>query len=112
MSNKHTFHGYEFLVNAGQDDEFYITVDVDFTATKSTPDYFDRSMGCWYPGDPAELEITGVKFADADKAKFPHEQIDLLEDIIMDYAQEKDADAFFEKAAEADEYARDCALGL
>ena len=101
---------YPFTVNAGQDDEFDIYVSITFTATGDSPDYFDKGMGCWYPGDPAELEIASVEFSDADKKTYPPEQLAILSDEIAEYASANDADTFFAWAGEDDAAERDEAM--
>lgn len=112
MSKPYILHGYVYTANADRDDAFDIVVDVTFNATKETPDYFDRSMGCWYPGDPAELEILDVIFSDDDAAQLYPPAKEFLAEQIADYAFEHDADIFFSVANEHDAYERDCALGL
>jgi hypothetical protein len=38
--------------------EFGVTVRFNYTA--STGDHYDKSMGCYYPGDGEEIEITSI----------------------------------------------------
>jgi hypothetical protein len=65
-----------------------------FNYNKGSHDYFDKSMGCWYPGDPAEVEPLKIASAHIDG-----QSVDLppwLADLII---ENLDEDALHEKAA-------------
>lgn len=36
----------------------------DYTIHAATKDYFSRSWGQWYPGDPAEFYVEGARWVD------------------------------------------------
>ena len=112
MSKPYMLTNYVYAANRGRDDEFEIVVDVVFKISNETPDYFSKSMGCWYPGDPAELEILDVIFSDEDAAQLYPPAKECLAEQIADYAFEHDADLFFEEAGERAAYEREVAMGL
>ena len=56
---KHT-HSTSFEIAFGGHDTHELGVFVRFNYTASTGDYYDKSMGYYYPGDGEEIEITSI----------------------------------------------------
>lgn len=65
-----------------------IKVEVDYRLSKGTDPKFSSSFGNWLPGDPEELNITGVSIGGVDILKsLPQSTIDRIETKVYDYAQ-------------------------
>lgn len=80
---KHT-HSTSFEIAFGGHDTHEIGVFVRFNYTASTGDYYDKSMGCYYPGDGEEIEITSIDLfetpeRDAKKLECPAWLYDMIE---------------------------------
>ena len=94
----------------GCDVEYPCTVQ--FTASKGSRDYFDRSFGNWLPGDPAEVEIESVTVDDTGDditAELTSIENDQITDAILDGLDDDgdDEDDARERAAEARADARE-----
>lgn len=56
----------EIAINDETDNERIVEVYA-YVIHASSPDYFSRQMGCWYPGDPAEFYVEGARWQDTGK---------------------------------------------
>jgi hypothetical protein len=62
MATTHTYNtSLEIYLGGGDLRE--VNVAVRFTYSSAKPDYFDKGMGCHYPGDPEEIEVLSVNLS-------------------------------------------------
>jgi hypothetical protein len=78
---------------------------VAFNYSKATPDFYDKSLGAWLPGDGEEIEP--IKIIDAQIDGMTAELPPWLADLIL---ENMDDDAMREKAFEDAECERDRAM--
>lgn len=84
-----------------------IECEIEFSFTPGSADYWNRHVGCWEQGYPAEVELISVKANLLDMGAFQDLHQKALEDFVSDWLQDKGYDEALAVAAEDDEAARE-----
>ena len=86
--------------------------EITFTYRKGSPDYWNKAIGTWEQGYPAELELVSIKPDAGDHGAFSDLAQQGLEDWAQDWLQGDGYDAALEVVASDNEAAREFAAEL
>lgn len=65
--------------------ELDVELEIDYDYTKGTPDYFDKQLGNWLPGDQESLEINSVEINGLDiLPALSAKKVENIEDIVRE----------------------------